>query len=36
ATEPFMIDHPFIFAIRERYSQTVLFIGVIVDPSVAG
>jgi serpin B len=27
------IDRPFLFAIRERFSGTILFIGKIVDPS---
>jgi serine protease inhibitor len=29
----FVFDHPFLFAIRERLSGTVLFIGVIGDPA---
>jgi serpin B len=27
------IDRPFIVAIRERFSGTILFIGKVVDPS---
>ena len=27
------VDRPFIFAIRERFSGTILFIGKVVDPS---
>lgn len=27
------VDRPFVFAIRERFSSTILFIGKIVDPS---
>jgi len=26
------VDHPFIFAIRERASGTILFIGKIMNP----
>jgi len=29
----FVVDRPFLFAIRERFSGTVLFIGQILDPS---
>ncbi len=28
------VDRPFVFAIRENYSQTILFIGKIVEPSL--
>ena len=28
------VDRPFVFAIRENYSQTILFIGKIVGPSL--
>jgi len=30
---PIVIDRPFVFAIREDYSGTILFMGKIVDPS---
>lgn len=30
--EVLRIDHPFIFAIREHHSGTILFIGKIVEP----
>jgi len=29
----FRVDRPFVFVIRENYSQTILFIGKIVDPT---
>ncbi len=29
---PVLIDHPFVFAIRERLSGTILFLGKIADP----
>ncbi len=29
------IDRPFLFAIRERFSGTVLFLGLIMDPAGA-
>ena len=29
------IDKPFIFAIRERFSGTILFIGKIADPTAS-
>ena len=28
-------DHPFLFAIRERLSGTILFVGTITDPTVS-
>jgi serpin B len=31
----FRADHPFIFAIRERFSGTVLFVGVFMEPPEA-
>ena len=30
---PFIVDRPFFFAIRDHQTQTVLFMGVVVDPS---
>ncbi|MFQ5633068.1 MAG: serpin family protein [bacterium] len=27
------IDRPFVFAIRDSHSETILFIGKIIDPS---
>jgi serpin B len=32
APVPIRIDRPFVFAIRERLSGTVLFLGKIVEP----
>ncbi len=31
-----IIDRPFIYAIRERHSGTILFIGMVTDPSASG
>jgi serine protease inhibitor len=27
------VDHPFIFAIRERFSGTILFLGRVMNPA---
>jgi serpin B len=35
APVPVRVDRPFVFAIRERLSGTVLFLGKIVEPKVA-
>ena len=32
APVPVVVDRPFLFAIRERLSGTVLFLGVVLDP----
>jgi len=31
---PFVVDRPFVFVIREKYSGTVLFMGEVMDPTV--
>ena len=31
--QPIVVDRPFVFAIRERYSGTILFVGKILDPN---
>lgn len=36
APVPVRIDRPFVFAIRERISGTILFLGKIVEPKAAG
>jgi len=33
APQPFRVDRPFLFAIRERLSGTVLFVGAVEDPT---
>ncbi|MGH7588747.1 MAG: serpin family protein [Gemmatimonadota bacterium] len=33
APPPFLADRPFVFAIRERLSGTILFVGQVTDPS---
>ncbi|MGH7573086.1 MAG: serpin family protein [Gemmatimonadota bacterium] len=33
APPSFRADRPFVFAIRERFSGTILFVGVVTDPS---
>jgi serpin B len=35
APVPVRVDRPFVFAIRERLSGTVLFLGKIVEPKIA-
>jgi serpin B len=34
APMPLVVDRPFVFAIREKYSGTVLFMGKVMDPTV--
>jgi serpin B len=34
APQPVNIDRPFVFAIRERLSGTILFLGKIVEPKI--
>ncbi len=34
APMPFVVDRPFVFVIREKYSGTVLFMGKVMDPTV--
>jgi serine protease inhibitor len=36
AVFPPVINRPFVFAIRERLSGTILFMGKIVDPRLSG
>jgi serpin B len=31
--EPLVVDHPFLFAIRDDATGTILFLGLVVDPS---
>ena len=31
--EPFVADHPFIFIIRDNHKDTILFMGVVNDPT---
>ena len=31
---PFVVDRPFFFAIRDNQTQTVLFMGVVMDPTM--
>jgi serine protease inhibitor len=33
APMPFVVDRPFVFVIREKYSGTVLFMGKVMDPT---
>lgn len=32
-TNTFIIDHPFLFVIKEKYTNAILFIGTVTDPS---
>jgi serpin B len=32
----FRADHPFLFAIRDRKTGTVLFLGRVADPTIGG
>jgi serine protease inhibitor len=36
ATPALIVDRPYLFAIRERLSGTVLFLGVVRDPRGRG
>jgi serine protease inhibitor len=29
---PFFVDHPFIFAIRDDYTEAILFLGLVSEP----
>ncbi len=31
--EPFNVDHPFVFIIKEKYTKAILFAGVVANPS---
>ncbi len=31
---PFLVDRPFVFVIRERFSGTIIFAGKILDPEL--
>ncbi|MDE0555192.1 MAG: serpin family protein [Candidatus Poribacteria bacterium] len=31
---PFIVDRPFFFAIRDNHTETVLFMGAVVDPAI--
>jgi len=33
ASMGFTVNHPFVFAIREKYSGTILFMGKVMDPT---
>jgi serpin B len=35
APQAIVVDRPFVFAIRERFSGTILFIGKVVDPAAS-
>ncbi len=32
-TNTFIIDHPFLFVIKEKYTNAMLFVGTVTDPS---
>ena len=32
-TNTFFIDHPFLFVIKEKYTNAILFVGTVTDPS---
>jgi serpin B len=34
-SQAIVVDRPFVFVIRERFSGTILFIGKVVDPAAS-
>ncbi len=34
--EPFIVDHPFVFIIKEKYTHAILFEGYVVNPNDGG
>jgi len=33
---PFVADHPFVFVIKEKYTNAILFIGILANPNLNG